>query len=67
MEGVLPRSLKAAVGSARASSSIVDEAGLMRLLGQLHLKLVRVLARVSARPNRMRNKVRVLGLTDASG
>jgi hypothetical protein len=40
---------------------------LIRLLGHLHLKLDRVLARVFAKPNCRRNKVHVLGLADASG
>ena len=51
LDGVLPTSLKAATGSARASSSIVDKVGLMRLLGHFHLKLDWVLARVSTGPN----------------
>jgi hypothetical protein len=40
---------------------------LIRLLRHLHLKLDRVPARVSTKPNRRRNKVCVLGLANASG
>jgi hypothetical protein len=57
----VPGPLEAAAGSARASTSFVDEAGLMTLLGLVNLKLDRVIARLIPKPTRRSNKVRILG------
>jgi hypothetical protein len=56
LEDFVPVSLEAVAGSELVSSS-----GLMRLLGQLHLKMDWVLDRVSSKPNCRKKKLRVLG------
>ena len=49
LEDFVPGSLEAAAGFDMVSSSVVDKAGLMRLLGKLHLKMDWGLDRVSKR------------------
>jgi hypothetical protein len=67
MEGLLPRYVEAAAGSAKATGSGVDEEGVKKLLGLLDIKLDRVIAGLSAKPTRRRHKCRVLGLDCALG
>jgi hypothetical protein len=67
LEGLLPRYMEAAAGTARAPDYGVDEEGAKRLLGLLDLKLDRVIAGLSSNPTRRRNKFRVLGLDSTLG
>ena len=61
LEDFVPGSLEVAARFDMVSSSVVDEAGLMTLLGQLHLKMDQILDRVSSKPNSRKKKLHVLG------
>jgi hypothetical protein len=68
LEGFLTRSLAAVAGSMcsmkKKKKGKIDSGGLMRLLGHIHLKLDRVLVRVTSKPTRRRKRVRGLGFAD---
>jgi hypothetical protein len=65
LEGPLPRSLEVEAGSTRAAVSVVDEAGMMKLLGLINLKLDWILIGRTSKPSHRRKKVRILGLADS--